>query len=181
MVTKVSIMCPTCLTPVTRQTWIPFVVLHTTCKRCGTRVAMVNPQYTRRRLAKLPRCLDCGDPIPKIQKPKGALYRPNLPLFGALSHTCPACWVKHRNEEPGGDDLDIFVRRWWRAGLDVAKSVRRTRVAVGTIHDVGTFETPTCSKVLGDVLPDQRVKGPSRPRIPWKGHSRRRLNPVAGE
>ena len=128
MVTRVTVPCPTCQTKISRETWIPYVLFHTTCRVCQTRVTMIHPEYVGKNLGILKKCLDCGDPIPRMPKTK-ALYRPNVPLFSGLSRTCPSCWTRHRNDEPGGDDVDIFVRRWWRAGLSVAQSAGGTRIA----------------------------------------------------
>ena len=107
---KLRVRCPCgAYLSMGREIRIPFVRHELLCLQCGSSITITHPDYVGKNLSRLPTCLDCGNPIPKIVDPH--LTGP----FRRLSRTCPMCWVRHRNDEPG-DDLGVFVRVWYRHG-----------------------------------------------------------------
>ena len=123
VIKRLRVRCPACGRNLEagRDTQVPFVRFEMLCTTCGATVEVIHPQYAGRDLSRLPRCLDCGNPIPEIKGPHASPFR-------FLAHTCPMCWVSHRNGEPGGD-LDAFIKTWYRHGA-VAKPPGSYRLPV---------------------------------------------------
>src|SRR3990172_7762868 len=118
--------CPDCDRSILQKVRPPFVRVRIQC-RCGVEIVFRNPRLLGTKGVSRRLCLDCGEPIP-------VRIRGHHTVSGQLRWTCPVCWEKHRNDEPG-DDLDTWIVRWWRRQLRLAKVSGDSRIEGRTSLD----------------------------------------------